>query len=404
LTPTAESGEVLVVVDQFEEVFTLCRDPDQREGFLRLLLAARNEESRLRVLCAVRADFYRHCAEHPDLAGALRDAHLLVPPMTRTELRDAIVRPATTTGLIIERDLTQRLVDTVADRPGALPLLSHTLLETWHRRSGRTLTLHAYEETGGLDQAIATTAEHLYTHLTPTQQDHTRHLLLRLITPGDTNAPDTRRPLTPTELTALHTTPDTRTVIETLTHARLVTLDDNTLELTHETLLTAWPRLRGWTDEARERLHIHRALTHAATTWHTLDRDPGALYRGTRLTQAEEHLTPHHLTPLEHTFLTTSTTTRDHEHHTTRRTTQRLRRLRTVLTLIAAIALLAATIAWQENHARDRQNLHDEARRIATLATTLRQSDPTTAMRLALAAHHTADLPETRAALTTAAT
>lgn len=113
--------DTFVVVDQFEEIFTLCQDSAERARFIGLLLAARRPESRLRILIAVRADFYGHCAEHRDLAGALRDAHLLVGPMSRAELREAIVKPATATGLTVERALTARLVEEVTDAPGGLP-------------------------------------------------------------------------------------------------------------------------------------------------------------------------------------------------------------------------------------------------------------------------------------------
>ncbi|MCM2388321.1 hypothetical protein [Streptomyces albipurpureus] len=397
-------GDVLVIVDQFEEVFTLCQDPDERDAFVRMLLEARDPASRLRVVCAARADFYRHCVEHPDLADALRDAHLPVPPMTPPELRDAIVKPAAAAGLIVERELTARLADTVNGRPGALPLLSHALLETWHRRSGRILTTTGYEEAGGLDGAVATTAENLYTHLTASQQNTLRQLLLRLVAPGHDDSPDTRRPLTRGEFDAFRTSGDSNGLIEALAQARLVTLDDQSLELTHEALLTAWPRLRGWIDEARERLRIHRALTEAAHTWHTLERDPGALYRGTRLSQAEEHLDADQLTPLEGAFLTAGTAARGQEQQAAVRASRRLRRLRTVLSLIAVLALLVGGIAWQQDRSRNREEVRDEARRIAALTENIRRSDPKTAMRLGLAAHRIADLPETRAALMSAAT
>ncbi|MEU5402877.1 hypothetical protein ABZ348_26675 [Streptomyces sp. NPDC005963] len=397
------SGDTLVIVDQFEEVFTLCQDPEEREAFLRMVLAADDPANRLRVVCAARADFYRHCVEHPALAEALRDAHLPVPPMTLPELRDAIVKPAAAAGLIVERELTARLADTVNGRTGALPLLSHALLETWHRRTGRILTTSGYEEAGGLDGAVAATAELLYTRLTASQQSALRQLLLRLVAPGHDDTPDTRRPLTRSELDAF-TTGDSNVLVEALARARLITLDDQSLELTHEALLAAWPRLRGWIDEARERLRIHRALTEAAHTWHSLERDPGALYRGTRLTQAEEHLDIDHLTPVERAFLTAGSAARGQEQQTAIRAVRRLRRLRTVLTLIAALALLIGGIAWEQDRARDREKVRDEARRIATLAENMRRSDPVTAMRLGLTAHRISDLPETRAALMSAAT
>jgi transcriptional regulator with XRE-family HTH domain len=153
-----EGADTFLIVDQFEEVFTLCHDTAERARFIDLLLTARHPESRLRVLLAVRGDFYGRCAEHRELADALRDANLLTGPMSRTELRDAVVKPATAAGLTVERALTTRLVEEIADAPGGLPLLSHALLETWRRRRGKTLTMAGYEAAGCLDGAIAKTA------------------------------------------------------------------------------------------------------------------------------------------------------------------------------------------------------------------------------------------------------
>jgi hypothetical protein len=162
LAPDEGEPESWVVVDQFEEVFTLCRDRAERARFIGLLLAARDPASRLRVVVAVRADFYARCAEHRELADALRGAGLLVGPMTADELREAVIRPAQTAGLLVERELTATIVEEVLDRPGGLPMLSHALLETWRRRRSRMLTLAAYEAAGGVRGAIAATADEAY--------------------------------------------------------------------------------------------------------------------------------------------------------------------------------------------------------------------------------------------------
>jgi hypothetical protein len=189
----------LVVVDQFEELFTLCDDKAERAEFIELLLSARKPESRIRVVISVRADFYGRCAEHRELTEALREANLLIGAMSREELREAIVKPAMAAGLIVERDLSARIVSEVFDQPGALPLMSHALLETWRRRRGRVLTLAQYEAAGGVSGAIARTAERIHLGLSATQATHARRLLLRLINPGE-GAEDTRRPATLTEL------------------------------------------------------------------------------------------------------------------------------------------------------------------------------------------------------------
>lgn len=298
LTPAASAApgaDTFLIVDQFEEVFTLCRDPAERARFIDLLLTARQPESRLRVLIAVRGDFYGRCAEHRDLADALRDANLLAGAMSPAELRDAVVKPATAAGLIVERALTARLVEEVADAPGGLPLLSHALLETWRRRRGKTLTMTGYEAAGCLDGAIAETAERVYGRFTEAQTATARRVLLRLVAPGD-GTPDTRRPVDRAELPGTtgrdgtpHVLDDTAQVLEAFTAVRLLTLDGDTVEMAHEALITGWPRLRGWIEEDRERLRVHRNLTEAAHAWEQLGREQGALYRGSRLATAQEH-------------------------------------------------------------------------------------------------------------------
>ncbi|GHE60981.1 nSTAND1 domain-containing NTPase [Streptomyces capitiformicae] len=392
LSPKENSaGDTVIVVDQFEEVFTLCRATDERTEFIQRLLSARAPDSRLRVVIAVRADFYGRCAEHRDLADALRDANLLVGPMTPAELREAVVRPAQSAGLIVERELTARLVAEVKDEPGGLPLLSHVLRETWRRRKGRALTLAAYEAAGGVHGAIAQTAEEMYKDLSPDQAALARLILLRLITPGD-GAQDTRHPVDRAELD-FASPAEVTAVLDRLTRARLLTLDDNTVDLAHEALITAWPRLSDWIDEARDRLRTHRHLTEAARAWDDLGRDPGALYRGTRLATATEHLTDDDsLTRVERDFLTAGTTAH----------TADLRRRRTLLTTLAtllALALLAGVTAWQQSRTSDRRHVEAEARRIAAVADGMRFADPVKAMRLSLAAWELADTRETRSAL-----
>ncbi|MDX3386595.1 cytochrome D1 domain-containing protein [Streptomyces niveiscabiei] len=281
LTPAGP--ETYVIVDQFEEVFTLCRDAAERDRFIEMLLTARRPGSGVRVLLAVRGDFYGRCAEHRGLAEALRDANLLVGAMSPAELRDAVVKPATASGLTVERALTSRLVEDVAGAPGGLPLLSHALLETWRLRRGKTLTLAGYEAAGCLDGAITRTAERVHAGFTEVQAATARRVLLRLIEPGD-GVPDTRRPVQRAELPG-----ETGPVLEALTRARLLTLDGDTVELAHEALITAWPRLRGWIEADRERLRAQRELTAAADAWAELGREEGALYRGSRLAAAQEY-------------------------------------------------------------------------------------------------------------------
>ncbi|WBB59816.1 DNA-binding protein [Streptomyces sp. WMMC500] len=413
LDAASAEGDTYLLVDQFEEVFTLCQDPEERAAFVDRLVAARDPARRLRVVIAVRADFYGRCAEHRALTEALRDAQLLVGPMSPAELREAVVKPAAAEGLIVERALTARILKDVDGEPGALPLMSHVLLETWHRRRGRALTEEAYEAAGGVRGAIAGTAERVYGELTPDRQQAARRALLRLVSPGE-GSQDTRRPAPRAELAEItsgrpaadgagagnpsHNPPsgsaDVGHVLERLVEARLLTLDDDVVDLAHEALLTAWPRLHGWIEEDRERMRALRRLTEAAHGWEELDRDPGALYRGSRLAQAEELFAgrPQELTGREAAFLAASTAARGRER-------RRFRGLLTTLVALLVLALVAGSFAWQQDRAADAEHRRAEARRVAAVAGSLRFTDPVRAMQLSVAAWRLADTPETRGAL-----
>ncbi|WP_125263015.1 hypothetical protein [Streptomyces alboflavus] len=393
LSPADGERDTVVVIDQFEEAFTLCRSQEERARFIDLLLTARRPDSRLRVVIAVRADFYGRCAEHRALAAALRGTSLLVGPMSRGEVRQAIVGPAATRGALVERALTARLVTEVADEPGGLPLLSHALLETWRRRRGRALTESSYEAAGGLRGAIAHTGEEVYARLTPAEAALARHLLLRLITPGE-GVPDTRRPADRAELLAVG--PGAASVLEQLARARLVTLEESSADLAHEALITAWPRLSTWVEEDRERLRLHRRLTDAANVWEESGRDTGALYRGNRLTAVEEAFGGRDgevaLTAHERAFLAAAVAARTRDR-------RRNRSLLGTLTVLLVLALLAGAIAWQQNRTSEKRRTEAVARKVSALANGMRFSDPVTAMRLSVAAWRVADTPETRAGL-----
>jgi WD40 repeat protein/transcriptional regulator with XRE-family HTH domain len=405
LTPEDDDPACWVVVDQFEEVFTLCREPAERDRFLDLLLAARAPGSRLRVLIAVRSDFYARCAEHPRLAEALHESGLLVRSMTADELREAVIGPAQAAGLIVERTLTARIVEDVLDEPGGLPMLSHALLETWRRRKGRMLTLSAYEAAGGVRGAIAASAEEAYGELSPAQAHAARHLLLRMVEPGQGNA-DTRRPLSRQEMAGWED-PEVRAVARRLTRARLLTTDDDGVQLAHEALITSWPRLREWIDADRERLRHHRQLTDAARTWLEHDRDPGTLYRGTRLARAEELFTgdcgedgDHDgLTSEETAFLVTSAEQRATEERAATRARRRSRTLTISLCAVLAVALLVGLTAVRLRQDSEKQTTDTAARRAAAVADALRTTDPHTAMLLGVAAWRISALPESRRAL-----
>ncbi len=406
LEPDRGDGDTLVIVDQFEELFTLCTDPAERAAFLSLLLAAVHTESRLRVVIVVRADFFGRCAEHHALAEAVQEATLVVGPLGPAELREAIIRPAAAAGLIVERSLTAKIIREVTGEPGGLPLMSHVLLETWRRRRGRALTEAMYDAAGGIHGAIAKSAEQAYSQFTRAEAKTARRILLRLITPGD-GVPDTRRPASQAELDA--DSPETGYVLERLIRARLLTLDGDRAELAHEALITAWPRYRAWIDENRERMRLHRRLTEAACTWDDLDRDSGVLYRGTRLAAVLDAFSPEDssdLTSLESVFLSDSVAARDHEEWTTARATRRLRTLTTTLTILLVLALISGGIAWRQTHISEQQGRRllsaqrvAVSRQLAAQSATLINSDPDLASLLAVEAYRSSPTKEAAGSL-----
>ncbi|WP_262058974.1 helix-turn-helix domain-containing protein [Streptomyces sp. STR69] len=402
---STEDGDTWVIVDQFEEVFTLCQDPAERARFLDRLLAASRPGGRLRVVIAVRADLYGRLAEHRGIADALRGASLLVAPMSTAELREAVVKPATAQGLTVERALTDRIVADVSDRPGGLPLMSHALLETWRRRRGRTLTLKGYEAAGGVRGAITQTAEDLYGSLSPQEAVLARQVMLRLIAPGE-GSDDAGRPARRAELDT-DGTGDTAVVLDRLARARLITLDDDTVDLAHEALITAWPRLREWIDRDREVLRRHRLLTEAADTWEQLDRDAGALYRGARLTAAEEIFTASgsvdQLTQPERAFLTASLRTRDAEERVAARATRRLRSLIAALAALLVVAVIAAGLAFDQRQGAVSAQRTALSRQLAAQSAALLDTNPDLASLLAVQAYRTSPGTEAVGSLYTAA-
>lgn len=308
---------LLIVVDQFEEVFTLCHDLSHRQAFIDALLAAASSPGTTHIVIALRADLYHLCAQHETLRLALESHQVFIGAMTPEELQRAIELPAQRGSWTFEPGLIELLLrDVGTDRPepGALPLLSHALLETWKRRQGRTLTLKGYANAGGVRGAIAQSAEATYRALTPDEQQIARGIFLRLTEMGDA-AEDvsgtlyTRRRATLQEvLLASVPEADVQTVLNTLARARLITMQRDAVEVAHEALIREWPTLRGWLEADLEGLRLHRHLTEATQAWAAADRDPADLYRGARLAQAEEWARDAEsvLNPLEREFLLAS--------------------------------------------------------------------------------------------------
>ncbi|MGQ0604905.1 MAG: nSTAND1 domain-containing NTPase, partial [Anaerolineales bacterium] len=293
----ATTSHVLLVVDQFEELFTLCRSEAERRAFVdNLLTAAFEPDGRMIVVIALRADFYAHCADFPKLREALAQHQDYIGTMSAEELRCAIEEPARHGSWEFEQGLVELLLkDVGADgtrppEPGALPLLSHALLETWQRRRGRTLTLSGYIASGGVRAAIAETAEAVFRdQLDVRQQAVARNIFLRLTALGDDEEVIwTRRRVTFDELIPTEAeTVMVREVLTCLADARLITTSDAAAEVAHEALLREWPRLSEWLANNRASIRLQRQLTHAAAEWRKASHDPGFLLMGARLAQLE---------------------------------------------------------------------------------------------------------------------
>jgi WD40 repeat protein/basic membrane lipoprotein Med (substrate-binding protein (PBP1-ABC) superfamily)/transcriptional regulator with XRE-family HTH domain len=303
---------LLLVIDQFEELFALCRSEEEKACFIGNLLTASSEaDGPVSVVVTLRADFYAHCANYVQLREALAQNQEYIGAMNHEELRRAIEEPARRGRWELEAGLVDLLLRDVGQEPGALPLLSHALFETWQRRRGRTLTISGYISSGGVRGAIAETAETVFTdRFTREQQAIARRIFLRLTELSDeASTADTRRRANFNELILKpEEAPATHDVLKKLADARLIITSEDSAEVAHEALIREWPTLRGWLEENREGLRLHRQLTVAAQEWQGMGSTPDMLFRGARLAQAQEWASAHadELNEAERAFLTAS--------------------------------------------------------------------------------------------------
>ncbi|GAA2921577.1 AAA family ATPase [Streptomyces enissocaesilis] len=385
---TSSPARPVVIVDQFEEAFTLCSHEAARRTFIQLLHAActhadSGDPAPALVVLGIRADFYEQCLGYPELADALQHRHMVLGPLTTTELREAVTGPAKAVGMELEPGLAELIVREVsADGPrgghgaGALPLLSHALLATWQRRKAGRLTLAGYRAAGGIQGAVAATAERAWSSLDPAARTAARLLLLRLVRLGeDTQA--TRRRGTRRQLAEESTDPNkTKESLEALVHARLVTLDAETVEITHEALLHAWPRLRDWIDEDRTGNLLRQRLEEDGRAWEGANRDVSLLYRGSRLEQADnwaKSAGDASLTRSAVEFLAASVRLR-------RRTVWISRGAVSALIVLAMLAVGSAVVAWQQRGDAVFEQVVAEADRV-------QYTDPSLSAQLDLVAH-----------------
>jgi class 3 adenylate cyclase/WD40 repeat protein/tRNA A-37 threonylcarbamoyl transferase component Bud32/energy-coupling factor transporter ATP-binding protein EcfA2 len=381
----------LLVVDQFEELYTQCRDPERRSAFIRAILGRSGA-----VVIGVRADFYGEMSLDPDLASAVAENQVLLGPMSDRDLRRAIAEPARLAGLRLEPGLIDIVLRDVAGEPGALPLMSHALRETWERRDGRTLTVAAYQESGGVSSAVAKTADAVVAGTARSDRALLRNVFLRLTEIGD-DVEETRRRALIGDLVPQGASPAlVRKLLERLAEARLVTLDERTAEVAHEVLIRRWPTLRRWLEEDREGIRLHRRLSDAARLWLAAGRESTDLYRGTRLDAAVEWARANgaQLNETEREFLSASV---DESAQTHRRQLKANRRLRRALTgivglLLAAVALLAFALLSRHDAVRAEASARSQA--IAAQAESQIARDPQRALLLARVALKMAPTPE----------
>ena len=277
---------LVVVVDQFEEVFTYrpqegpARDRFEQDRdcfFANLLNAAAAPRGRVLVVLTMRSDFLSACARFPQLSAVLSGHQELVGPLTAAELREAIERPAYLAGCEVESGLTQRLLPDVEGQSGALPLLQFALTEVWKKRDVRRLTLGAYEElrkgekgeSRGIEGVLDRRANEIYRSLTSADQNLRRRLFLCLVQPGE-GTEDTKRRVSYRELlpSAPAQAEAVGKLIRTLAarDARLITIEgtgdtEGAVEVVHEALIRGWTQLRQWVNVERAGLRIHRRLT-----------------------------------------------------------------------------------------------------------------------------------------------
>jgi DNA-binding SARP family transcriptional activator/WD40 repeat protein len=388
-----EDGRWVVFIDQFEEVFTLCADPEERAGFMDRIVELATADETV-VILAIRADHMGECAAFPALAELMAGSDVLVGPMRDTELHRAVELPARRSGLDLEPGLADLIVADVAGRAGALPLLSTALAETWERRVGRTLTLVGYRAAGGVNGALARMAEDAYLGLDAGARAAARRILLRLCDAGADGTYDVRRRLRLADLVA-EDDADARTAIEALVDQRLLTADDESVEVAHEALLREWPRLRVWLDEDVQGRQIHRRLGDAARAWEASERDPSELYRGTRLESAADWAVGHDadLNAGERAFLDASRAEVTREMDETRRrvaeksrANRRLGFLLAGVAVLLVLALVSGLLFLNQRNRAERDARQTRARELAGESTLALEEDPEQAILLALEA------------------
>jgi len=419
----------LLVVDQFEEVFSSCPDEAERRAFIAALCAIAGVGGggpAVPVVIVLRADFYAMAIGESALLPVLAGSQVVVGPMTPDEVRRAVVEPARIAGCEVDDELVEVLIRDLTPHgappgeldAGALPLLSHALSVTWHRAARRRLTVGDYLATGGVAGAVAQSAEAVLAALPGRQQQLTGRMFLRMVNVDD-EAVVTRRRMPLADLPSLSATlsdddpaephRDAQQVVDRFVAARLMTVDDESVQISHEALLGAWPRLQGWIGESRVALGAHRRLGEAIGVWQDSDRDPSALLGGTRLAALRESLAAGSvvLTAGEIEFLEESESAVAQERAGRVRRGRRRRMLVAAMTALAVLASGLAVFAVVSGRAAaTEQQAAADLRRLAlagdllgAAASRIQPLDPNVAAQLTLVAYRTSPTFQGRTAL-----
>ncbi len=397
-------ADLLLVVDQLEEAFTLTTAEDERQAFLGALATVNGETGhQVRVVVTLRADFFDRPLRHPALAELVRDGTETVTPLRGSGLERAITGPAANVGVTVQRAVVEAVRDDLGEEPGALPLLQYTLTELFAARSGPTIDLDAYHRTGGVPGALVSRAEAIHGQLDAEGREAARQLFLRLVALGE-GTRDLRRRATLDECRSV--APEAMDqVLAAFGDHRLLTFDRDpatrapTVEVAHEALLVEWGRLRGWVDAARDDLRSHRRLAAAAAEWSTADRDPSYLLRGARLDDTGDWAERSRvaLTDVERDYLDAGRSARDAEEAAERERTEReaglerrsrnrLRALVMVLAVATVVAGALAAFARGQQSAARRAAADAFARELASASVAVRAEDSELGLLLALEA------------------
>jgi WD40 repeat protein/transcriptional regulator with XRE-family HTH domain len=407
LDASGAAARPAIIVDQLEAVFTQCQDETERREFVTEVCELAKAAL---VVLALRSDFYTYALRYPGLAAALQARQVVLGPMTAEQVRRAITEPARLARLDVEDGLVGLLLrdlappesagEQAAYEPGALPLLSHALLATWEHSRGGRLSVAGYLASGGIREALTRTAEAAYDSLTLQQQQLARRLFLRLVHVAD-DAPPTRATVRLSELRAWGD--EAERVVDRFVGERLITVDADTAQITHDALLAAWPRLRSWVEGGLESLLTRRRVTEAARAWQEAGRESAALWRGSQLAAARVWASDedNHASPgtLAGEFIAASAAAEQEHLRSERRRTRRFQGLAAALAvLVVAVATLAG-FAFQQRQAATTARDDANSREIAVEAGQVRGQDAPLAAQLSVAAYDTADTPQATASL-----